>query len=95
MGLHKEETMTTRLFAVLAVAFMGLAVVSPLAAQTIALRGNVPFEFGFAGKTMPAGEYLFQANAGSAALRVKSLDGGTGAVARPTGMATLTFCRAW
>ena len=56
-SFSEEGTMKSRFFAVLAVAVIGVALASPLAAQTLALRANVPFEFGFAGKTMPAGEY--------------------------------------
>jgi len=70
----EEGTMRGRFFAVLAVAVIGVALASPLAAQTLFLRANVPFEFGFAGKTMPAGEYEFRAVAGSPALRLENSD---------------------
>ena len=93
--------MKTRSLAVLAVLIVGVAMAMPLGAQTLSLKANIPFEFSFAGKTMPAGEYLLQSNAGSSTLQVRSLDGGAGALslgAHPisytgprTGDARITF----
>jgi hypothetical protein len=76
----EEGTMKSKIFAVLAVAVIGVALASPLAAQTLALKANVPFEFNLAGKVMPAGEYLLQMDAGSAVLRVRNFDAGTAAI---------------
>jgi len=66
--------MRSRFFAVLAVAVIGAALALPLAAQSLVLTANVPFEFNLAGKVMPAGEYLLQMDAGSAVLRVRNVD---------------------
>jgi len=67
--------MKMRLFAVLAVVLFGVALVSPVAAQTLALSVNVPFEFSFAGNTLPAGQYMFHSRVSSPVLSVRSLDG--------------------
>ncbi len=72
--------MTTRLFAMLAIALFGAALVSPLAAQTLVLKANVPFDFNFAGKTMPAGEYLVQTSASTAMLTLRNYDADSGAM---------------
>jgi len=69
-----------KLFAVLTVALFGVALASPLAAQTSVLKAAVPFEFSFAGKTMPAGEYLIQADSSSGVLTLKSYDANASAV---------------
>ena len=94
--------MKSRFFAVLAVAVMGGALGLPLAAQTSVLTANVPFEFGCGGKTMPAGQYQFQMDTGSAVLRVRNYDANAGAASlgvqtpasrRLTGDARITFNR--
>jgi hypothetical protein len=71
----------------MAVVAVAAALTLPLAAQTLVLKANIPFEFSFAGRTMPAGEYLFQADAGSSAFRMRNLDANVAALglgARPS-----------
>jgi len=94
--------MRSRFFAVLAVAVIGAALALPLAAQSLVLTANVPFEFNLAGKVMPAGEYLFQMDTGSAVLRVRNFDADASAISlgvpasdswRRTNGAKITFNR--
>ncbi len=94
--------MKSRVFAVLAVAVVGVALALPLAAQTLVLTANVPFEFNLAGKAMPAGAYVFQMDAGSPVLRVRNFDAHASVMSlgiqppnawRPTGDARITFNR--
>ena len=68
-----------KLFTVLTIA-LAVAAVAPLAAQTVVLKANVPFEFHFAGKILPAGQYLLQANGGSSAMQLRNFDADAGAV---------------
>ena len=94
--------MRNRLFAVLAVVVVGVALAAPLAAQSLVLKATIPFEFNFSGKVMPAGEYLIQADGGSAALRLKNYESRVAAISlafhpsgerRTAGEPTLTFNR--
>jgi len=94
--------MKRRFFVVLAVAVMGATLALPLAAQSLVLTANVPFEFNLAGKVMPAGEYQFQMDVGSAVLRVRNLDAHAAAISlgapasaswKRTNDASITFNR--
>jgi hypothetical protein len=46
-----------RLIGFLSVSTLAVALAAPLAAQTIRVTANVPFEFMVAGRSMPAGDY--------------------------------------
>ncbi len=73
----KTGSLSTLLFA----AALAVAVSAPLAAQSLHLAANVPFEFKVNGTTMPAGEYVFtNANDGSIVL-IRSAENGEGAAA--------------
>lgn len=92
----------TSLFTLMFAAALAGAVSAPLAAQSLHLAANVPFEFKVNGTTMPAGDYVFtSANDGSIIL-IRSAVNGEGAAAltladagpgRPTGTATVSFNR--
>jgi hypothetical protein len=93
---------TGSLFTLLFAAALAVAVSAPLAAQSLHLAANVPFEFKVNGTTMPAGEYVFtNANDGSIVL-IRSSESGEGAAAlalsdagpgRQDGNATVSFNR--
>ena len=92
--------MKSRVFAVLAVAVIGVALALPLAAQTSVLKANIPFEFNLSGNVMPAGEYVFHMSAGSVVLRLNNFDANAGALSmgvpasvRNTNGASITFNR--
>jgi hypothetical protein len=51
----------------LSLAVLAITLAAPLAAQTVTLKADIPFDFMVAGRTMPAGEYVF-ATLGSVAV---------------------------
>jgi hypothetical protein len=49
--------MTKKAYVILSMSIRAFALVAPLAAQSLRLTANIPFEFMVAGKTLPAGQY--------------------------------------
>jgi hypothetical protein len=52
--------MTKRMYAMLSISALVVALAVPLMAQSIRLTANIPFEFTVGTKTLPAGEYEVQ-----------------------------------
>jgi hypothetical protein len=58
---------------------IALMTVTPAAAQTNAVRANVPFEFHAGGQTLPAGQYQITLDPVSKLVTVRAIEGGAGA----------------
>ena len=70
-----------RLIGFLSVSTLAVALAAPLAAQTIRVTANVPFEFMVAGRSMPAGDYIVERGGGTSAIRVSNGNAGVLALA--------------
>ena len=72
--------MTKRMLVIVAVSILMAIAVTPLAAQTLTLTANIPFEFIMAGKTMPAGQYEVARSFSTPMIVLRGIEQRTGAL---------------
>ena len=92
-----------RLSGFLLVSALVVALAAPLAAQTLRVTANVPFEFVVGGQSMPAGEYSIASAGPSTTSAIRVSNGSTGVLSlamnssvapqEQTGQALLIFHR--